>query len=243
MGDVTPSTKRCSRCLEVLAAAAFNKNRRDRSGLSSRCRACDSEYKREHRAKRLELHREADRVRYKRERERRILASREYHSRPDVRERRRELYRANAASFRAKNRAYRTLNRHRVKEWKRAEYERHSEKIRAYMRAYYAADPARWKAAVLAWARANPETVNERNRRARARKARAAIGVITAPLLAAKAAYWGHRCWICGDVPNTWDHVKPLNKGGPHMLANLRPACWSCNSSKSDRWPFAPAMA
>ncbi|MGX7727586.1 HNH endonuclease [Rhodococcus sp. 5G237] len=36
----------------------------------------------------------------------------------------------------------------------------------------------------------------------------------------------------------TVDHVKPINKGGPHMLANLRPACGPCNSRKRDQWPF-----
>lgn len=47
-------------------------------------------------------------------------------------------------------------------------------------------------------------------------------------------------CWMCGNPADTVDHVKPLAKGGAHMLCNLRPACRSCNSSKNDRWPFVP---
>lgn len=48
-------------------------------------------------------------------------------------------------------------------------------------------------------------------------------------------------CWMCGGQPETIDHVKPLAKGGPHLLANLRPACLACNSRKSDRWPLQVA--
>jgi 5-methylcytosine-specific restriction endonuclease McrA len=48
-----------------------------------------------------------------------------------------------------------------------------------------------------------------------------------------------HGCWICKSP--RWDHVdhvKPLSKGGPHMLANLRPACAECNQRKGSKWPF-----
>lgn len=43
-------------------------------------------------------------------------------------------------------------------------------------------------------------------------------------------------CWMCGATPTSTDHVKPLSRGGPHILANLRPACGPCNSRKRDRW-------
>jgi 5-methylcytosine-specific restriction endonuclease McrA len=45
-------------------------------------------------------------------------------------------------------------------------------------------------------------------------------------------------CWMCGGDADTVDHVKPLSKGGAHILANLRSACQSCNSSKGATWPF-----
>lgn len=53
------------------------------------------------------------------------------------------------------------------------------------------------------------------------------------------------RCYLCGCKvvrsttykPNqaTIDHVIPLSKGGPHTYDNVRTACQSCNSSKSDK--------
>lgn len=51
--------------------------------------------------------------------------------------------------------------------------------------------------------------------------------------LAAKVAYWGDRCWMCHEPWNSLDHVKPLAAGGPHCLANLRPACMRCNRRKN----------
>lgn len=46
-------------------------------------------------------------------------------------------------------------------------------------------------------------------------------------------------CWICGiDSWDEIDHVKPIARGGPHILANLRPACRNCNRRKSATWPF-----
>lgn len=43
-------------------------------------------------------------------------------------------------------------------------------------------------------------------------------------------------CWMCGGTYECIDHVKPITKGGPHMLSNLRPACRSCNQKKGGRW-------
>ena len=71
--------------------------------------------------------------------------------------------------------------------------------------------------------------------RYRARKREATIVGFTAEQLAARIAYYGNRCWLC--------HVKPLAKGGPHMLSNLRPACSSCNRAKSDKWPLTAVAA
>lgn len=55
--------------------------------------------------------------------------------------------------------------------------------------------------------------------------------------VAARFAYFGDKCWMCGSMERlTIDHVKPLNAGGPDMPSNLRPACRPCNSRKRDRW-------
>lgn len=57
-----------------------------------------------------------------------------------------------------------------------------------------------------------------------------------------KIEYWGSRCWVCGTEHPAdkleQDHVKPVSKGGLHVLANLRPACRSCNATKNAKWPL-----
>lgn len=66
---------------------------------------------------------------------------------------------------------------------------------------------------------------------------------VTRAGLAGKFELWGGRCWICQielDETNlTWDHVKPISKGGIDVLSNLRPCCRACNARKGNRWPLA----
>ncbi|SEP29621.1 HNH endonuclease [Trujillonella endophytica] len=75
---------------------------------------------------------------------------------------------------------------------------------------------------------------------------RASLESRTIPFTAAQRAQrwemWAGRCWICGiSDASEEDHVKPVSKGGWHCLANLRPICGPCNSSKNDRWPLTEA--
>lgn len=135
----------------------------------------------------------------------------------------------------------------------RAYYAAHKDAVKARARATYVADKATWKRRVTAWNRAhqqqrlvynkrtrdrNPEVHREVWRRRHARKKQTAVARITPAQIAAKCAYWGNRCWICGGPQEAIDHVKPLNKGGAHVLANLRPICRACNTRKRDRWPY-----
>lgn len=64
--------------------------------------------------------------------------------------------------------------------------------------------------------------------------------------LAGKLVLWGRRCWLCrvelDDTGLTWDHVKPLSKGGVDILANLRPCCGPCNSKKGNKWPISEVI-
>jgi 5-methylcytosine-specific restriction endonuclease McrA len=125
--------------------------------------------------------------------------------------------------------------------------------------AAYHADRELVKQRATTWAVANPERRREirlasarrryvldpERKREVWRRRQAAIrrGCVVFPFtveqLAAKVAYWGGRCWVCGVPYEAIDHVKPLARLGPHMLANLRPICSPCNTRKRDRWPLA----
>jgi 5-methylcytosine-specific restriction endonuclease McrA len=94
------------------------------------------------------------------------------------------------------------------------------------------------RARVRAWGKLHPESLRARQLRRRAQVKNATIVPFTRTQFLAKFAYWGNRCWICGDAATAADHVKPIAKGGLHTLANIRPICKPCNSTKNARWPF-----
>lgn len=118
----------------------------------------------------------------------------------------------------------------------------------------YRANPEKFLTRNRRWRDANRETERAQHRayhqthkagavkRAGKRRAlikKAAFIPFTANQLAARWAYYGGKCWICGTRATVSDHVKPIAKGGAHMLSNIRPACVPCNSAKRDRWPFS----
>lgn len=110
--------------------------------------------------------------------------------------------------------------------------------------AWQRANPALHTMRVRAWQRENPETTRAHRRasssRRRARKSSAPTSPFTPAQQAQRADALGNRCWMCGTPEwSHWDHVKPLSKGGAHCLANLRPACASCNLRKSAKWEGA----
>lgn len=165
---------------------------------------------------------------------------------------------ANPEETHAKDAAYRAASLHQRRkydrEWKRRQRAQDPEGSKARRRAYYAASPAvlaacrAWRAAnpgrmaalMAAWREANPERNRATSRlstnKRRARKVAASIVPFTQGQLAARIAYWGGQCYVCGDPWQEIDHVKPLSRGGPHCLANLRPICEPCNLRKSNRW-------
>lgn len=137
----------------------------------------------------------------------------------------------------------------------KARYEADPEPYKARANARYAREPESIKAQATAWAKANPDKrkiitakwvqanlsgkVRESVRRRYARRKGAVTIPFTPEQLRQRMAYWGNRCWICQGPHEAVDHVKPLTKGGPHMLANLRPICRSCNARKGSTWPLS----
>lgn len=192
-------------------------NNRGKLRLSSWCRPCEKAYAVEYRAANREALRVAQARRYERDPVYYIQIARAWQQR-------------NREAFLA------------AKRQRRRERPPDPEVSRAQKRRYYEANRERIKQATRTYALTHPESATESKRRHKALKKSQAIGVITPGLLAGKLAYWGWRCWIAGLAckvePDHWDHVKPLTKGGAHVLANLRPACGPCNMSKRNRWPY-----
>jgi len=177
------------------------------------CRECFSEYNRK-----------------------RYLAQRE-----SIKARVRERYWADPDKVRAEGRRtyakYAEDRRARAREYMRT-HDR-SEYKREWARADRAANPEKWRERSRRDYQRNPEARKAIDHRRRAKKIGRLAATVTADMLRLKWLYWAGLCWMCGNAAIEWDHVKPLTKGGSHCLANLRPACRSCNAHKGNRWPWA----
>lgn len=149
-------------------------------------------------------------------------------------------------SYRAYQAAYRAAHRERARQTTARYRQEKPGRVRAAQEAYRA-DPEHQRIArdrATAFRLANPERRSEYARRRYALKRRGQlVGFIDPEALAAKLQLWDYRCWMCRTAAfQAWDHVKPLTKGGLHVLSNLRPACNPCNQAKSDRWPYSTSV-
>ena len=164
----------------------------------------------------------------------------------------------------AKAKERREADPERARSIKAASYARNAEQRRAEARARYWADPDASRAYDRAWKRTDRavatrrayqsanrtkiQAVERKRRRANPlpsllevhrRRARAAgVAVVAfdeAQFRARMSMFDG--CWMCGNPAGEIDHIKPISKGGAHMLCNLRPACAPCNMTKGAKWP------
>jgi len=129
-----------------------------------------------------------------------------------------DWYKANRDSALAKVKAYAAANH---------------ERVLAYHAKYYATHPEKVKAWSKAWKAANPERKQYLENRRRARKAGNG-GSHTLAERRERFARLGNVCYYCGEAKTlTVDHAVPLSRGGTDDIANVLPACRSCNSRKN----------
>lgn len=117
---------------------------------------------------------------------------------------------------------------------KKKYYQEHLDQYTSRARAWYADNTERAKANTKRWQAANNEKRNEyRRKRNQLLYSTDAIDEVD---INGRIDMFGGKCWMCNADATTIDHVKPLSKGGRHMLANIRPACRSCNARKNNHW-------
>lgn len=207
--------RECRRCGAIRSESEFPPNRRI-------CRECKREYNREYRAaNRDRLN--ASNARYWRENKGRLS---EYH---------RSYRSTNAAAISTRSREYRERNADELRAYRQTRRDERREAQRRWRQAH----PEDHRAISRRWTEQNPEKARALRLRRDERVAAAGWTNVTADGVRSRVEYYGGLCWICRSAPyEHLDHVKPLAAGGPHILANIRPACAACNSSKRDRWPF-----
>jgi 5-methylcytosine-specific restriction endonuclease McrA len=154
-------------------------------------------------------------------------------------------YARDPAKKRESIRRWEAANRERSLAYRRRHYAENRAHYREKGRKWYQENRERADAYIEQWRRDNVERHRaicvQKSQRRRARQRAGLILPISMTELEGRWAFYGARCWMCGDVATQWDHVKPIAQGGPHMLANLRPACGICNARKRDRWPLEDA--
>ena len=159
------------------------------------------------------------------------------------REASRRYWLANKEKHRGSVYRWKNKNQEKVREIDRAHFHRHPQKMYLKGVKYRAKNPQKVRQAQQLWAKRNPVKKRAIYHRYRARKVNApGYNYTTAEHIEMRWQMFGCRCWVCGGEANHTDHVKPLDVGGSHYPANLRPICISCNSRKKNRWPI-PAYA
>ncbi|MDP9145044.1 MAG: HNH endonuclease [Actinomycetota bacterium] len=216
MAQATPARKTCTKCQTSKPLDEFGLDRNRRDGFNPWCKVCNRANALRVRNENLDRVRQQQRASYQANREVAIARVRAYarRNRDKILDKHRQYYQDNREVMLAAAAEYKARNPEKVREARRKSIAKRPD----YYRALSAANAAT----------------------RRARLAKVVQIPFTQEQLAQRLAYYGNRCWICGNAADTLDHVKPIAKGGPNMLANLRPACKSCNSGKCDRWPFVP---
>ena len=131
-----------------------------------------------------------------------------------------------------RQRRWYAANAEKARAWSRTNYEKHRDARIEYSKAYNRAHPDKHLHSVIAWQRGHPEKVAGYAATSRARR-RGASGSHTTQEWLDKCALLGNVCIYCGEAkPLTRDHKIPLARGGSHDIANIVPACMSCNAKK-----------
>lgn len=213
-----PGVKWCQSCKQFQARTAFSICRRYASGLQPYCKSCrakDKANKREHyqakakewRNRTVEQRKAYDAKYYATNKDRLLREFAKYRKRNKWKARRaaQEYYQRKKAQIIQRSRSRYQTKRAEILNKSHAYYRRHKQQYKEYARA----------------------------RSARRNKAH---GFYTLAQWQDKLAYWGYRCYLCGTSLHSQsihlEHRKPLIRGGSNWIANIAPACGSCNRRK-----------
>jgi 5-methylcytosine-specific restriction endonuclease McrA len=137
---------------------------------------------------------------------------------------------ANREKYREANKRWREANPEKARGKKRS-----PEKILELTKKWQAANPEKVLESSRKYRRTHPEKMRERERRRRALEA-GAEGKFTEQEWSELKESYGQRCVYCNSKVEKLepDHIEPLSRNGNNNIANIVPACRSCNSSKQD---------
>ena len=205
--------KCCHVCGESKSQSEFHRDKRNKDGLSGRCKVCAIA---------------GARVWYAEHRERAADACKTWRA-------------SNPELVAAMRKRYKTKNRGKVNEYRRAHYAAHPEKYPkqdpAVSRGRWAKDPEGMRAWHKGWRDRNPDLVAGIRARRQKRLANCPVNDLTPRQWVEILALHDHRCYYClrRFERLTLDHATPISRGGSHTASNVVPACARCNRWKHTR--------
>jgi 5-methylcytosine-specific restriction endonuclease McrA len=215
-----PHLKWCENGSHFVERIQFSKGSKAEDGLQPKCKGCVAR----NRLANLAAIKESKKIYREQNREKVCAGMRDwYHNRCDKRrhtQQNKQWRKNNPFRYKELNREYYTANRERFMTYGRQRYLENRLQILEAQKTYYQANAARWR-------------IHGQTRRARTR---AADGVFTFEQWQGKLAYYGHRCYLCntsleGQIIHI-EHRIPVSRGGTNWLANVAPACPTCNLRK-----------
>jgi hypothetical protein len=221
------TTKRCPTCGKTLDRAEFHKNKASGDGLHSQCKECNVLRCRSYR----EINKDKCAL------SARLRRKKKYEDDPSatIQERNKKaLYRAaNAEKRKEYARQFRLSNPEKCREYGRRFSLANRDKCRAASKEHYLQNKDYYISKTRKYRKQNPLLGSAIDAKRRALLVNADGYQYTRPLhIKARWAFYGNKCWMCGQPAEHTDHVIPLNAGGSHWPANLRPACAKCNCSR-----------
>lgn len=206
--------KRCSACRAEKTLSEFHANKNQPDGLCHACKPCRKVQKAES---------------HQRNREKQLKKFAAWRAaNPDkVKANNDRSYREGREKIRAQQNARRRSNPEQYRARDAAYYAANRSRFESYRKRYKVENPERWRAAMAAG-----------RLRYEAAKRTATIQEFSGAELAQRVSVFGDRCAYCAGPFEHLDHLKPIARGGPHCLANFRPACAACNHRKRAKNPF-----
>jgi len=126
----------------------------------------------------------------------------------------------------------------------KAHYRQNKALMNAQSAAYYAAHRMALRQKHADWYAEHPDWIQAKADRRRTAMTTSSTNDLTAAQWEEIKSAYGHRCVYCRRKMKrlTQDHLTPISKGGAHTLANVVPACQSCNSKKHAKAPLIPVQ-
>lgn len=223
-------TKECSKCNLQKFIGEFGKCNKSKWGIRSACKVClrhlGREYAKQKRASMSDVEKQKRAQGCKDWRKRKVVENSEYYKE--------EYYKNHGRNLKnALNHYYKNHMRKidEMQKWR----QNNPDKMVKAVNNWRKNNPIKLSEGHKKWMKENAEYVREYNRKRRAMKRQATIQKFNLVQLNQRMSIFGYKCAYCGGPFEHVDHVKPLSKGGPHCLSNLRPACAACNLSKHNK--------